>query len=69
MVKKNKNKKKRYDKDVFVSIIPLALFIIGSYVLVWGLFGTANINIILRTPIFWGLILILSGFLVLKKIK
>jgi len=36
--------------------------IVGIYLLTWGLIGSSNIWTVLKSPIFWGLILILAGF-------
>jgi len=36
--------------------------LVGIYLLTWGLIGLSNFGTVLKSPIFWGLILILAGF-------
>jgi len=43
-------------------IVAHVLFLAGTYLLTWGLIGSAKIGTVLQSPIFWGLFLILGGF-------
>jgi len=43
-------------------IVSHVFFLAGIYLLTWGLVGSAKIGIVLKSPIFWGLFLILGGF-------
>ena len=39
-------------------LVPLLLVIAGIYILTWGLEGSRALGVVLKSPIFWGLILI-----------
>ncbi len=43
-------------------IVSHVLFLAGIYLLTWGLVGSANFLTVIKSPIFWGLFLILAGF-------
>lgn len=38
------------------------LFIVGAYILTWGLIGSGAFGAVLKSPVFWGIIIILAGF-------
>jgi hypothetical protein len=42
-------------------IVAHLLLVAGTYVLSWGLIGSVSVGVVLRSPVFWGLILILAG--------
>ena len=44
-----------------VHVVGHILALIGVYILTWGLVGAASFGIVLKSPIFWGLVLILAG--------
>lgn len=46
-----------------------AFLIAGSYIFTWGLIGSANWADVLKSPLFWGLILILTGSCLVRKLK
>ncbi len=43
-------------------IVAHILFIVGIYILTWGLIGSSSVGTVLASPVFWGLFLILAGF-------
>lgn len=43
-------------------IVAHILFIVGAYILTWGLIGSRSFGAVLKSPIFWGIFLILCGF-------
>lgn len=47
-------------------VIAHILFILGVYVFSWGMMklvkGSANAKAVLKSPVFWGLLMILAGF-------
>ena len=44
------------------AIVAHILFIVGTYILTWGFVGSGSFGAVLKSPIFWGIILILAGF-------
>ncbi len=43
-------------------IVAHIFFIAGAYILTWGLVGSGSVGAVLKSPIFWGIFLILGGF-------
>jgi len=43
-------------------ILAHIFFIVGAYVLTWGLIGSGSFGAVLKSPVFWGILLILCGF-------
>jgi len=43
-------------------IVGHILLITGVYVLAWELIDSSSFEVVLKSPVFWGLILILGGF-------
>jgi len=52
-----------------LAVIGHLLLIVGAYVLTWGLIGSASLSVVLKSPVFWGIFVILSGMCFLKKAK
>lgn len=50
-------------------IVAHIFFIAGIYILTWGLIGSVSIRTVLKSPVFWGLFLILAGFCAVAKAR
>jgi hypothetical protein len=37
-------------------------FVVGCYIITWGIKGSANFKAVLTEPLFWGLFVLLLGF-------
>ncbi|MCD6451330.1 MAG: hypothetical protein J7L64_03045 [Acidobacteria bacterium] len=43
-------------------IVAHIFFVVGCYVITWGIKGSASFKAVLTDPLFWGLIALLGGF-------
>ena len=45
-----------------IGVVSHLFSIAGIYLLAWGLIGSAKVGTVIRSPIFWGLFLLVAGF-------